>query len=83
MPPAADIPVLADSKAPNHLLNSRTDIDPRHDDKAYVGYADGHVKWGKEEQMDNPIYWDDVKAMAKQVYCPGEEPVASSLQGAR
>lgn len=37
----------------------------------------------KKEMKENPIYWDDVRAIAKQVYHPGEEPVASSLQGAR
>ena len=43
MPEAKDLPVLADSKAPDHLLASPADIDPRHTQKAMVGYADGHV----------------------------------------
>ncbi|MHB0938024.1 MAG: hypothetical protein ACYC6A_16670 [Armatimonadota bacterium] len=44
MPNAAALPVLADSKVPTHLLHTRTDIDPRHDGAAYVGFADGHVE---------------------------------------
>jgi len=35
--------MLADSKAPDNLLRSTADIDPRHIRKATVGYADGHV----------------------------------------
>jgi len=37
------IPLLADSKAPGNLLNTPADIDFRHEGKAMVGYADGHV----------------------------------------
>lgn len=43
MPEPQDLPVLADSKAPDHLLTSTDDIDPRHTQRATVGYADGHV----------------------------------------
>ncbi|MHB9107312.1 MAG: hypothetical protein ACYDCO_09695 [Armatimonadota bacterium] len=44
MPGAQSIPVIADSKVPSHLLQTRTDIDPRHDGTAFVGFADGHVE---------------------------------------
>lgn len=30
----------------------------RHNDGVIVGYADGHVKWAREESLDNQIYWD-------------------------
>ena len=29
----------------------------RHNDGIIFGYADGHAKWGREEQLDNAIYW--------------------------
>jgi len=29
----------------------------RHNDGLVFGYADGHCKWGREEQVDNDIYW--------------------------
>ncbi len=29
----------------------------RHNDGIVVGYADGHTKWGREEQLDNPTAW--------------------------
>jgi len=29
----------------------------RHNDGIVYGYADGHAKWGREEQLDQPIYW--------------------------
>jgi len=43
MPKPQNVPVIADSKTPTHLLQSYTDIDPRHNGKATVGFADGHV----------------------------------------
>ena len=53
MPKAPDLPVLADSKAPDHLLNSTADIDPRHTEKATVGYADGHVVLQRSAEIHN------------------------------
>ncbi|MHB0938021.1 MAG: DUF1559 family PulG-like putative transporter [Armatimonadota bacterium] len=50
MPDIWLIPVLADSRAPGNLLNTTADIDPRHAQKAVVGFADGHV-----EQQDPSV----------------------------
>jgi len=30
----------------------------RHNDGVVLGYADGHTKWGREEQLDQPMFWD-------------------------
>lgn len=38
-----NLPVVADSSRPSHLLAVPTDIDYRHQGKAMVGFADGHV----------------------------------------
>jgi len=43
MPDAPNLPVITDSNTPTHLLETRSDIDPRHHHRAVVGYADGHV----------------------------------------
>ncbi len=29
----------------------------RHNDGLIYGFADGHVKWAKEEQLDTAVYW--------------------------
>ncbi|MHB0938022.1 MAG: hypothetical protein ACYC6A_16660 [Armatimonadota bacterium] len=44
LPQAQLLPVIADSRTPDHLLTSTADIDPRHTQKATVGFADGHVE---------------------------------------
>ncbi|MGI5816738.1 MAG: type II secretion system protein [Armatimonadota bacterium] len=30
----------------------------RHNDGIILGFADGHVKWAREQQVDSPVYWD-------------------------
>jgi prepilin-type processing-associated H-X9-DG protein len=34
----------------------------RHNDGVVLGFADGHVKWTKEQQVDNNRYWDPTVA---------------------
>ena len=34
----------------------------RHNDGVVLGFADGHVKWTKEQQVDNNRYWDPAVA---------------------
>ncbi|MHB0938023.1 MAG: hypothetical protein ACYC6A_16665 [Armatimonadota bacterium] len=43
MPALPNLPVLADSRTTDHLLNSTSDIDFRHTGRAIVGFGDGHV----------------------------------------
>ncbi|MGC9318150.1 MAG: prepilin-type N-terminal cleavage/methylation domain-containing protein [Armatimonadota bacterium] len=49
----------------NNLCGAPTDTSflgnnwpQRHNDGVIYGFADGHVKWAREEQLDTPIYWD-------------------------
>lgn len=44
MPEPQLIPMLGDSSTADHLLNTTTDLDPRHLHKAVVGFVDGHVE---------------------------------------
>ncbi len=30
----------------------------RHNDGIVVGYIDGHAKWGREEQLDQAVFWN-------------------------
>ncbi|MHB9107311.1 MAG: hypothetical protein ACYDCO_09690 [Armatimonadota bacterium] len=60
MPEAQNLPVLADSNTPNHLLNSPADIDFRHTQKATVGFADGHVAMLQPAYIQNvPVKEED------------------------
>ncbi len=34
----------------------------RHNDGVVFGYVDGHAKWGREEQANNPIAWVPAQA---------------------
>jgi prepilin-type processing-associated H-X9-DG protein len=34
----------------------------RHNDGLVFGYADGHAKWGREEQLDTLVFWNPVTA---------------------
>ena len=53
MPEPQNLPVIADSKVSTHLLQSRADIDPRHTQKAMVGYADGHIMLQPPSAIEN------------------------------
>ena len=35
-----------------------TGYPPTHNDGAIYGYLDGHVKWSREEQVDQVNYWN-------------------------
>ena len=53
--PGNDLPVGV--RPPNDNSFGGNGYPQRHNDGVIIGYIDGHVKWGREEQLDNVIYW--------------------------
>jgi len=53
--------------ANNDICNAPTDNSftgnnwpQRHNDGVVYGYADGHVKWGREGSVDTRVFWDPI-----------------------
>jgi len=44
--------------APTDNSFSGNDWPQRHNEGVILGYADGHVKWAREQQVDARVHWD-------------------------
>lgn len=44
--------------APSDNSFSGNNWPQRHNDGVVLGFADSHVKWAREEQVDTAVYWD-------------------------